>query len=107
MGVVGSELRPKHVQRVEQTPGAHEVGNVSVGLHCEDRKVVVPCLLRSFDLGIPVRALHQSHVEPPSRRLRKSRQPVQAGMSPLSVGLHGHAKALPAGERRRAGDRLQ
>ena len=96
VGVVGGELR-KEVRRREQPSGAGEIGDVRGGLAGVDGIAGQAFQLGALDLGIPIGALHQAHVD----RAAEARQPVDHRWRPLAVGLHGQAEAGPVRKCRR------
>ncbi len=65
MGVVGGELRIYAVPLPEEPPGIGDVAHVSRRLGRKDRKSLQTKHLRPLDLGVPVRALYQSHHHAP------------------------------------------
>ena len=86
VGVVGGELS-KEVRRREQPSGAGEIGDVRGGLAGVDGIASQAFQLGALDLGIPIGAFHQAHVD----RTAQARKPVDHCWRPLPVGLHGQA----------------
>ena len=101
--IMGGELRKQARPRREQPLHAGHVAKIGHGLAGEHRIIGKPALLRAFDLGVPVRALHQTHRQPPPRGFGGLLDPIDHGRRAFLIGLHGEAKSLPvalAAERR-------
>ena len=107
LGVVGGELWENSIGGRQQLPGAGEVGDVRVRLAGEDRKIGEPLHLRALDFGVPVGALHETHHQAPVRTPGEIDEPVDHEGAAFSVGLDDEADAVPAGEVRIQGQRLQ
>ena len=98
--VVGRELREQARTQAQQLVGAGQVVEVRHRLAGEDGVVVEPALLGALDLGVPIRALDETHhetaVEPPG----EVRQKIDHDGRALLVGLDREPEAAPAGQRR-------
>ena len=101
--IMGGELRKQARPRREQPLHAGHVAEISHGLAGEHRIIRKPALLRAFDFGVPVRALHQTHRQPPPRGFCGLLDPIDHRRRTFLIGLHGEAKSRPvalAAERR-------
>ncbi len=87
VGIVRGELRVQRIAGREQAPGAGEIGHIGIDLARIDRVVGQPRNLGELDLGIPVRALDQTHRNAPPHISGQCRQPVDHRRCALLVGL--------------------
>ncbi|MNU47300.1 hypothetical protein D3C71_361850 [compost metagenome] len=83
----------------EQALGTRQVGHVGVLLAGENRVAGIAFDLRALDLGVPVGALDQAHLQATAGAARHVGQVVDRVRRTLLVGLHDHAEAIPAGQR--------
>ncbi len=97
--VVRGEHRIDRVGMGEQTLGAGQVGHVGVLLAGEHRVARIAFDLRALDLGVPVGALDQAHLQAATGAACHVGQVVDRVRRALLVGLHDHAEAIPAGQR--------
>src|SRR5690606_41856635 len=84
---------PRHPRDLPSRPArrssalACEIGNVSRCFAREHRIARVAAFLRAFDLGIPIGALDEPHVEPSSRLVSQLAQPTKNVQRPLLISL--------------------
>ena len=98
--VMGGELREDARAQGEQLARAGDIVEIGHRLAGENRIAVEAALLRAFDFGVPVRALHQAERDAPVVPLGKSVDMVDHRLGPFLIGLHGEAESIPPGERR-------
>ena len=104
--VVRRELRIDARACADQLARAGDVRHVGVDLAREHRIAGEPALLRALDLAVPVRALHEPHVQPRIGRAGEVAQPANDFTRALLIRLHRQAETVPALELRRAHDVL-
>ena len=94
-GIVGGELRVDGIRRVQQQPGAGQVGHIGVLLVREHRVAGQAQLLGAFDFGVPIGALDQAAHQAQLVFARRGRQVLDQLQRTGLVGLQGQAKAGP------------
>ena len=97
--VVGGELRIEPRAGREQFARAGDVAEVGHRLAGKHRIVGEPALLGALDLGVPIRALDQSHHEAATEPARGLIEPIDHCRSALEIGLHRQAETVPAAQR--------
>ena len=98
--VMGGELRRQAPARSQELLHARHEAEVGHRLAGEHRIVGEPALLRPFDLGVPIGALHQPHVQPAPRGNGRLLDPGDHRQGALLVGLHREAESFPPAQRR-------
>ena len=96
--VVSRELRIDARARSDQLARASDVRHIRVHLAREHRIAGKSALLRALDLAVPVRALHEPHVQPAVGRAGQIAQPANDLARALLIGLHRQAEPVPAFE---------
>ena len=91
-GVVRGELRKHPAAQAQQLLRAGHVVDIRHRLAREHGEVVEAALLRALDLGVPIRALHETHVN--ALVGGALADPVDHVARALLVGLHGEAQRL-------------
>ncbi len=96
MGVMGGELRVNAVGQPQQFARATDIGDIRSGLAGIDGKACKAFDLRAFDLGIPIGAFDQSQHDFTVIGFSQRIEPIDHGGRAQTVGLHHHAKPVPA-----------
>ena len=99
VGIVGGKLRIDAIGHRQKLAGIGDVADIGGLFAGKDRETFQPQNLRPFHLGVPIGALHQPHhnlaIQPDRQRVKK----VDHRACPAAIGLHHHAKAVPALQR--------
>ena len=95
VGVVGGELRIDHLRVLEQSADASQIRHIGGELACVHRVAGETAFLRAFDLGIPIRTLHQAHRHFSAAAARCCRHPINHVQGTLAVGLHREPQTRP------------
>ena len=89
--------RRTDIARGEHVLGAGKIGHIGRGLPREQREVAQAAFLRLFDFAVPIRALHKAHLQDARRVPAQRVGPGEDGTGTFRIGLHRHAKSVPAG----------
>ena len=106
MGVMGGKLRIDPIGHAQQFRGAAQIRHIGCHLAGVDRKGFQPLHLRALDLAIPIGAFDQAHHDFAIKAICQGVKPIQHLGGAFSIGLHHHAKPIPAGQPRVAQHRL-
>ena len=106
MGVVRGELRIDAVGHVQQFAGVGDVAYIGPGLAGENRETIDALDLRAFDLGVPIGPFHQTHHDAAVVTFGHVIKRVEHHARARAIGLHHHAKPVPACQRRLAHHRV-
>src|SRR5215471_3610381 len=95
----GRKLREQPRAQVQELSRAGDVVEIGHRLAGENRIAVETALLRALDLGVPIRALDQTHHHAPVMDARQCVDIVDHVVSAFLIGLDCEPEAVPTGER--------
>ncbi len=95
VGVMRRELRIDQVMVFKEAPHAGQIGHIGGHLAGVDRIAVKTPFLGPLDLGVPIRAFHQTHRHAAAVLPGRGRNPIDHVRGALAVGLHRKPEPRP------------
>ena len=93
---MGRKLREDHITCIEQFLRTGNIRDVGVDFTGINRKIFQTIHLRTFDLGIPISTLNQTHHNAVIGAARQINDEIQYIRAALAISLHNKADTFPA-----------